>query len=179
VQYRSDSEFFLLNIPYKSLAFAIRERDIMMPGVSIANSEVGLSSLFVSAFILRLLCTNGFITKLRVSSYFRHVSATVLERLQELLQNAPLELARQQTQLRLSLDSQVTNIAATLESFNRQFQLRQLEQEAVARAWPYEEGGNMFHVVNAYSRAAQWSALTAESSFRLQKVAGAILEMLK
>ena len=184
VQYRLDSEFFLFNIPYKSMAFAVQEGDMLMPGFSIANSEVGLSSLSVSAFILRLLCTNGFITKMRVSSSFRHVSATVLERLQELLQHAPMELARQQNQIRLSLDSQVTNVAATLESFNRQFQLRQIEQEAVIRAWPYEawpneEGGNMFHVVNAYSRAAQYANLTAESSYRLQRVAGAILEMVK
>jgi hypothetical protein len=36
----------------------------------------------------------------------------------------------------------------------------------------------MFHVVNAYTRAAQMEGLSAESSYRLQKVGGNILGML-
>jgi hypothetical protein len=37
----------------------------------------------------------------------------------------------------------------------------------------------MFHIVNAYTRAAQFEELTAESAYRLQKVGGIILEMVK
>ena len=36
----------------------------------------------------------------------------------------------------------------------------------------------MFHVVNAYTRAAQLEGLSAEASYRLQKVGGMVLEMV-
>jgi len=37
----------------------------------------------------------------------------------------------------------------------------------------------MFSIVNVYTKAAQYKALTAESSFRLEKVGGTILGMVK
>lgn len=37
----------------------------------------------------------------------------------------------------------------------------------------------MFHIVNAYTGAAQFKGLSAESSYRLHKVGGIILGMLK
>ena len=36
----------------------------------------------------------------------------------------------------------------------------------------------MFHIVQAYTRAAQFEGLSAESSYRMQKVGGEILRML-
>jgi len=38
----------------------------MKPGVSISNSEVGFASFSIAAFVLRLICTNGMITKKRL-----------------------------------------------------------------------------------------------------------------
>jgi hypothetical protein len=45
--------------------------------------------------------------------------------------------------------------------------------------WYREEGDSMFNVVNAYTRGAQYEQLTAEASFKLQKVGGMILGMVK
>ncbi len=70
------------------------------------------------------------------------------------------------------------NPESTIETFNRQFQLGKIEKEAVEWAWPLEAVDTMFNVVNAYTRAAQFEGLTAESSYRLQKVGGDILTML-
>ena len=42
-----------------------------------------------------------------------------------------------------------------------------------------EYGFTMFNVVNVYTKAAQYKALPAESSFRLEKVGGSILGMVK
>jgi len=53
------------------------------------------------------------------------------------------------------------------------------EKEAVAWAWPQEAGETMFNVVNAYIRATAMEGLPAESSFRLQRVGGEVLGMLK
>jgi len=84
----------------------------------------------------------------------------------------------QRRQWHISLDSPVANPDSTLNSFNRQFQLNEAEQEAVKCAWPQEMGDTMFHIVNTYTRAAQLESLTAESSYRLQKTGGKILALL-
>ena len=42
----------------------------------------------------------------------------------------------------------------------------------------YELEDRMFHIVNSYTRAAQYPTLSAESGYRLQKVGGNILAML-
>ena len=60
-----------------------------------------------------------------------------------------------------------------------QFQLGEKEREAVEWGWGQEMGNTMFHVVNAYTRAAQFEGLPAEASYRLHKVGGAILGMVK
>ena len=60
-----------------------------------------------------------------------------------------------------------------------QFQLGEKEREAVEWGWNQEVGNSMFHLVNAYTRAAQFEGLPTEASYRLQKVGGAILGMVK
>jgi hypothetical protein len=68
---------------------------------------------------------------------------------------------------------------ATIESFNRVFQIDKKAKEAIEWAWQREAGDTTFNVVNAYTRAAQFEGLSAESSYRLQKVGGMILEMVQ
>lgn|GEM_PF-3465210 len=65
------------------------------------------------------------------------------------------------------------------ENFTRQFQLGKLEEKAVSWGYAREPGNNMFSVVNAYTRGAKFRGLSAESGYRLQKVGGNILAMLK
>ncbi len=60
-----------------------------------------------------------------------------------------------------------------------QFQLGEKEREAVEWGWNQEAGNSMFHVVNAYTRAAEFESLSAEASYRLQKVGGMVLGMVK
>ena len=73
VQCHHDAEFMLLSIPDGKRSFKING-DKMTPGISISNSEVGLASLSMSAFILRLVCTNGMVAKTEISASYRHVS---------------------------------------------------------------------------------------------------------
>jgi len=63
-------------------------------------------------------------------------------------------------------------------SFNKQFHLGEKEREAVEWGWNQEAGDTMFHLVNAYTRAAQFEGLSAKASYRRQKVGGMILGML-
>jgi hypothetical protein len=178
VQSSLDDEFMLVSIPDERETFKVNG-DRMTPGISISNSEVGLASLSIAAFVLRLVCTNGIISKTAVAASYRHVSSKILNEFPEVLNNVSLELGKQKDQFRLSLESKVENPESTITSFNRQFELGKEEKEAIDWALPLEYGFTMFHVVNVYTKAAQFEGLSAESSFRLQKVGGMILGMVK
>jgi hypothetical protein len=177
VQCSLDGEFMLLSIPDGRRQFKING-DKMTPGISISNSEVGLASLSVSAFILRLVCTNGMVSKTEISASYRHVSTKILTELPQVFEKVADGLGKQKDRLKLSLESPVANPMATIERFNRQFALGEREKSAVEWAWPQESGETMFAVVNTYTRAAAMEGLPAESSFRLQRVGGEVLGML-
>ena len=118
------------------------------------------------------------VSKTEISSSYRHVSTKILNEFPEVIQKVSGELAGKREQFRLSIESPVDNPETTIDSFNRQFQLGKVEKDAVTWAWPLEAGETMFNVVNVYTRAAQYEGLTAESSYRLQRIGGNILGML-
>ncbi|MGI6455041.1 MAG: hypothetical protein ACOX5R_05390 [bacterium] len=41
-----------------------------------------------------------------------------------------------------------------------------------------EQGDTMFHIINTYTKSAQYPDLNAESQFRLQRTGGSTLAML-
>jgi len=180
VQCSLDAEFMSLSIPDGKKTFLING-DEMRPGISISNSEVGLAALGVAAFILRLVCTNGLIAKTEINNTsYRHVSGKILNEFPDVIKKVAYAVEGQRKQLRISIESRVDNPPATIEIFNRQFQLGNQEKDAVNKwAWPIEAGNTMFNIVNTYTRAAQFKELSSESSYKLQKVAGNILGMLK
>ncbi|MCK5681339.1 DUF932 domain-containing protein [bacterium] len=179
VQYSLDDSFMMLNIPDAGGEFTLVGKDKMRPGISIGNSEVGIASLSISAFILRLICTNGLISKTDMSSAYRHVSSTVLDKFPEVMAQLSGELVKQKQQLQFSLESRVDNPESTMLEFNRQFQLNQVERDAVEWGWIFEAGDTMFSVVNAYTKAAQYDGLAADSVHRLQRVGGSVLSMVR
>ena len=177
VQCKVDHKMMILSIPDGNKTFDING-DKITPGVSVTNSEVGLSSLSIEAFMIRLICENGLISKTEICASYRHVSTKILKEFPSVLEEVSYEVGKQKHQFRLSVESPVDNPEATIQSFNKQFQLNKFEKEAVERAWPLEMGYTMFNVLNVYTRAAQLEGLPAESSYRLQKVGGNILGML-
>ncbi len=179
VQYQIDDEFMMLNIPDAAGEFTLVGKDKMRPGISIGNLEVGTASLSIAAFILRLVCTNGLISKTDISSSYRHVSDGILDKFPDVMSQLSGELAQQKRQLQFSLESKVDNPDATMLEFNRQFQLSQTERDAVEWGWIFEAGETMFNVVNAYTKAAQYEDLPADSVHRLQRVGGSVLGMVR
>jgi len=119
------------------------------------------------------------VSKTEISASYRHVSTKILTELPQVFERVGDGLGRQKDRLKLSLESPVADPEATIGNFNRQFALGEMEKSAVEWAWPQEAGETMFHVVNTYTRAAAMEGLTAESSFRLQRVGGEVLGMLK
>lgn len=177
VQCIMDEEMMVISIPNWDRTFDVNG-DKFRPGITISNSEVGLSSLSIAAFVLRLVCTNGMISKTDVSASYRHVSSKILTEFPEIMDKVSQELYKQETQMKFSAQSPVTDPGNTIQSFNRQFQLKKPEVEAVEWAWPFEAGEMMSNIVNTYTRASKYDGLPAESSYRLQKVGGNILAML-
>ncbi len=177
VQCSLDDEFMLVSVPDDRETFRING-DRMTPGISVSNSEVGLAALSISTFTLRLVCTNGMISKTEVSASYRHVSDKFLSNLPGVLNELKAGYGQQRERFQISLESKVENPEATIESFNRQFELRKEEKEAVEWALAQEYGFTMFSVVNTYTKAAQFELLSAESRFRLQKVGGMVLGMV-
>ena len=177
VQCHLDEEFMSLSIMDGEKVFEING-DRFRPGVSISNSEVGLASLSVSAFCIRIICSNGLVSKTELSASYRHVSTKILNEFPQILDKVSVELGRQRRQIGLSMESPVDDPLKTIESFNRQFGLNEDERKAVEWAFPQEAGDTMFAVVNSYTRAAQFAGLSAESSYKLQRVGGNVLGML-
>jgi hypothetical protein len=178
VQCVLDAEFMALNIPDGNKTFDL-QGDRITPGISVSNSEVGLSSLKIAAFYLRLVCTNGLIAKTQVAVAYRHISRKILDDLPSVFEEVSRQQLRQRDQFRLSMESRVEDPLSTMNAFNRQFQLTEKEKEAVDWGWLWEPGGTMFHIVNAYTRAAMFNGLAAASAYRLQSVGGQILSMVK
>jgi len=89
------------------------------------------------------------------------------------------QLSRQKDKFKISLETKVEEPKATIANFNRQFQLSKLEQTAVEFGWEKEAGFTMFHIIQAYTSGAESPVLPAESSYRLQKMGGDILAMVR
>jgi len=177
VQCSLDAEFMSLSILDGKKSFEING-DKFKPGISISNSEVGLASLSIAAFLLRLICTNGMVSKTEISASYRHVSSKILDEFPAVMDKVSYELGTQKHKIGLSMESPVDDPLKTIESFNRQFNLNQPQKEAVQCSWSLEEGDTMFHIVNTYTRASQYKGLSAENSYQLQRVGGNILGIL-
>ena len=61
VHFSLDGEMMLLKIPEYERLFRFSEKDKIVPGISIANSEVGILALSIEAYFYRLICSNGLI----------------------------------------------------------------------------------------------------------------------
>jgi hypothetical protein len=170
-------DLMVLKVPDYRRTFAF-EGDRITPGIAICNSEVGLVAFSIEAYFYRLVCSNGMISATQVTSKFRHVSLRGLEKLDEVIQLVAAESRHNQDKLIHSRNVLVDDALATISSYNKQFQLGKSESEVVERAWFKEQGKTMFHVINAYTRAAQEESLTAGAAHRLETVAGRILALL-
>jgi len=179
VHYSLDREMLVLKVPDFTRTFGFGENDRIVPGISVANSEVGILAFSIEAYFYRLICSNGLISTVSVASRFRHVSRKALEEFPDTLRQVVYESERNQGRFAISTQSRLDNPLSTIGSFNRQFNITKKEAEAVQQAWEIEPGMTMFHVLGAYTRAAHDPALSAEESYKLERIGGAILSLVK
>lgn len=180
VQFYMDSHFMMLNIPSPDKKFALLKKDEMMPGVSVSNSEVGLASFSVAAFMLRLICTNGLISKNNIEkSSYRHVSEKVLQRLPTILKDATSNLDLLQHSMKGALKVKIEEPEEMLLTLNDQYLLNDNQREAVTWARTLEPGSTMFNLVQTFTRAVQHQSLNAAERHRLMVVGGKILSTVE
>ncbi|MBF0551682.1 MAG: DUF932 domain-containing protein [Deltaproteobacteria bacterium] len=178
VHFNLDENMLVVKIPDYSKTFGL-SGDNIVPGISFANSEVGILAFSIEAYFYRLVCSNGLIAATAVESKFKRISFKAIDSFSTTLRRVIQESDRSQEKFRISLTSEVHDPLATIASFNKQFQLTKDEGQVVEQAWSLEAGFTMFHVINAYTRAAQDRSLGVEESVRLERVGGLILKMIK
>jgi len=182
VQVSLDDNLMLLNIPDENKSFSINGSR-MQAGLSLVNSETGCSSLGISFFTMVLVCQNGLISQRHFGSAFRHISKNILNRFPEVMSQLESEFGRQKYNYEISLNTVVGNPSETLERFSKHFQLGKIERDAIDWAWPLEMNpdgnNNMFHIINTFTRSAQFNSLSSFNVFHLQKTAGNILALVK
>ena len=179
VHYSLDQELLVLKVPDFTRAFGFGENDRIVPGISVANSEVGILAFSIEGYFYRLVCSNGLVSKTSVASRFRHVSRKALDEFPDVLRQVVYESERNQGRFAISTQTRVDNPLVTIGSFNRQFNITKREAEAIQQAWEIEQGFTMFNVINAYTRAAHDSTMTAEEAYKLERIGGMILSLVK
>jgi hypothetical protein len=90
VHYSLDQEILVLKVPDFTRTFGFGG-DKIVPGISIANSEVGILAFTIEAYFYRLICSNGLIAKSTVASKFRHISSKAMEEFPDTLRQVVYE----------------------------------------------------------------------------------------
>jgi len=179
IQLALDNEMMVLKVPEYDRAFHLFENDKIVPGISIANSELGVLALSIEAFYYRLVCTNGMIAKTAMDARYKHVSRKIMEEFPLVLEGVIGQSRHGKDRFMISTQTPVANPESTIDTFARQFQITQEEAQIVKQAFYQEQGGTMFHVIQAFTRAAQFPNLSPSDAYRLEKAGGHILGMVK
>ena len=184
VQYSLDDTMMVVKVPEYDRAFevtfGVTRNDEIIPGISFANSEVGILSVCIEAYFYRLICTNGLISKVSsASSRFKHISTRLLEHFPETLIHVIEDSKRRQGQFMLSTKTTVDNPIDTIAAFSKQFGLSIVETEVVRQSFYLESGATMYHIINAFTRAAQEPNLSTADAYKLERTGGQILALVK
>ncbi len=100
-----DNEIMVLKVPEYDRLFQLSEKDKIVPGISIANSEVGILALGISAFYYRLVCTNGLIDKTSVDARYKHISRRVMDEFPLVLEGVVSQSRHGHERFRISMEN--------------------------------------------------------------------------
>jgi hypothetical protein len=179
IQFMLDDGLMVVKVPEYANAFEVAVKDAVVPGIAIGNSEIGLSSLCVECFYLRLVCTNGMVVPVSAgASRFKHVSRRAFEALPETIRQVAASSNRRQSQMVISVNTAVPNPIQAIETFGKRFGLTQKEEEMVKASWEQEPIQTMWGVIQAFTGAARHPELNEEAAYRLEKVGGQVLALV-
>ena len=179
VRFAQDSDALILQVPDPGRAFGLSDKDRIVPGISIANSEVGVLALSIEAFLFRLVRSNGLVEKTEVDARYKHISRKAMEEFQDILRQVVSQSQGARNRFMVSQQTPVPHPLDSIDRFARQFQLTQEEAEVVKQAYHQEQGATMFHIINAFTRAAQDPALSFTNAYRLERAGGQIMSLVR
>jgi len=167
-----------MNIQVLTDNLSIGNDDQYNAGVSIQNSETGLTSLGLAPYILRIICTNGMIGwGPGERSNYRHVNEDLLQGFDREFWAASKNVSLTAEGVEKAKERTLHNADKLMENLSKTFVHGKVERLAINEAWMIEQGDTVNHLVNAYTRAANDSRLTAELSNKLQRNASQVLRM--
>jgi hypothetical protein len=180
IQYMLDDGMMVVKMLEEARVFEVALKDTLVPGFSIGNSEIGFQALCIECFFLRIICTNGLIVPVSAGqSRFKHISRRAFEALPETIQMVAASSSHQQAQMFIAVNTPVSNPFQSIESFSKRFNLTLAEGELVKASFAQEPGETLWSVIQAFTGAAKAPDLSVEASYRLERVGGQILAMVK
>ncbi len=162
-----DNNFMSLSLFDEGGSFKLMGHDSMMPGITVGNSEVGVAALSLAFFVMRMVCSNGMVSKTSVAASYRHVRTGIMNEFPAIIDRLSSELSVQKDQFKISLKTHVDNPVNTIETLAHEFNLSPQERKALDWAKQYELGDTMFHVVQVFTKASQDNELSASSAYRI------------
>ena len=85
----------------------------------------------------------------------------------------------QSDNMRLSIESKVDDPGASIASFGERYGLAKDEIEIAQNAWDQDPGFTLWSVIQAFTYAANDKSLPAETAYKLQRIGGQILALVK
>ena len=171
--YFDDDLTFHMSVSFPSTATELKVGDVVEQGIHFSNSEVGVRSVTIAAYVYRLRCKNGAIGGGDGDVFrFRHVGSG--DRLREMvtaaIESTKLEATRILAQFK---DALTVAIDQPFEYLEKQFKERNLTQEQLKASLDAlmgePEKGNLFGISQSVSAAAQ--RFEGEQSYELQRAA--------
>jgi len=178
VELRLSQEIMVLNIPDFQQRFDVNG-DAMVPGSHFANSEVGLVAYSCSVFYQRLVCTNGLITADSMIVKTRHVKMHALDGFSHAMEEVRRSALYQSASMRLSIESRVDDPGASIATFGKRYGATKDEIEIVRNSWNQDPGFTLWNVIQAFTYAANDKSLSPETAYKLQRIGGQILALVK
>lgn len=184
VRWEWDDEMtFHLSISFPNTVQFIKEGDAVEQGIHISNSEVGLRSVTVAAYVYRLKCFNGLIGGGNGDIYrFRHTgggNGNGHEKMRDMvaaaIESCNVESQRIKAEFQASLEKEIDQPFHFLET-QLKHDLTQDEFKAVLDQLllNQDDAGTLFGCVNAVTRTAQ--DLSGERSYELQRIGARMLQ---
>ncbi len=177
VEFIHHDNVMALSIPHTEKTFSLGLRDDYQPGISIINSETGYRAFSIEAFVLRLVCTNGLIRQVPAAfKKVRHIISDFFDRfsLPQIMSNILDNIQEIKVDLIQAQQTMYEDPYEVMGKINKRFQLTGLEADAALWGFMQEQGKSLYHLMNGYTKGAQFSELPEDSRYRLEYTGGMI-----
>jgi hypothetical protein len=176
--YFNDDATIHVSVIWPRTTEEVKVGDVVQRGIHISNSEIGVRSVTIAAFLYRLKCSNGMV------GYdgggirrFRHVgdSGKLRDQVKAAIDETHLESTKILAQFKASIDKAIDAPIEYLERIakDKTNDMTQEDFKAALDAFMLEPDGNLFGVTNAITRAAQW--YRGEDKYHLERVGTKVL----